>query len=236
MSNETMMTDAATTTEGAPASAPATQGAAPAATQVAQAESTLVTSDQQQTADQKTNSDSTLTPDGKDAKDDKSQESAKQTAPEKYEDFTIMEGATVDPEVTDSIKTVAKELNLTQQQAQKLADLAAERSKVIGGKQAEVLQKARVEWGEAAKSDKEFGGDKLNENLSVAKKGLDTFGTPELRKVLNESGLGNHPEFIRFFYRAGKAISEDRFVSSGSSAPKGSRDAAKNLYPNQPQN
>ncbi|CAB4124521.1 putative protease [uncultured Caudovirales phage] len=233
MSNETMMTDAATTTEGAAASPTTAEVSSPAVAQ--QAEGTLVTSDQQQTADQKTSSDSTLTPDGKDAKDGKSQDAAKQTAPEKYEDFTIMEGATVDPEVTDSIKTVAKELNLSQAQAQKLADLAAERSKVIGGKQAEVLQKARVEWGEAAKSDKEFGGDKLNENLSVAKKGLDTFGTPELRKVLNESGLGNHPEFIRFFYRAGKAISEDRFVSSGGSAPKGSRDAAKNLYPNQPQ-
>jgi hypothetical protein len=234
MSNETMMTDAATTTEGASASPTTAEVSSPAVAQ--QAEGTLVTSDAQQTADQKTSSEGNLATDGKDTNEAESKEPAKQTAPEKYEDFKIPEGVVVDTEVKESIKTVAKELNLSQEQAQKLADLAAERSKVMGAKQAEVLQKARTDWGEAAKTDKEFGGDKLTENLSVAKKGLDTFGTPELRKVLNESGLGNHPEFIRFFYRAGKAISEDRFIPSGSGAPKGSRDAAKNLYPNQPQN
>jgi hypothetical protein len=104
---------------------------------------------------------------------------------------------------------------------------------VIAGRHAEVLTQAKAQWVEGARSDKEFGGEKLTENLAVAKRALDTFGTPELRTLLNESGLGNHPEIIRAFFRAGKAISEDKFVTAGSGSPKGAKDAANALYPNQ---
>ena len=45
-------------------------------------------------------------------------------------------------------------------------------------------------WTESVKTDKEIGGDKLAENLSVARKALDTFGTPELRDVLNATASG----------------------------------------------
>jgi hypothetical protein len=59
---------------------------------------------------------------------------------------------------------------------------------------------------------------------------MDAFATPELRTLLNESGLGNHPEIIRAFYRAGKAISEDGFVAGGHKATD--KGDAKRLYPN----
>ena len=87
--------------------------------------------------------------------------------------------------------------------------------------------------------DKEFGGEKLSENLSTAKKALDQFGTPELRSLLNESGLGNHPEFIRFMFRAGKSISEDRYVGQANGAaptqgrPRDFASQAAFLYPKQ---
>ena len=98
----------------------------------------------------------------------------------------------------------------------------------------EAIKAAQDQWTADAKADKEFGGEALAENLSVAKKALDQFGTPELRTLLNDSGLGNHPEIIRAFYRAGKAISEDRFVPAGAGVRTGgARDAAKSLYPNQ---
>jgi len=63
----------------------------------------------------------------------------------------------------------------------------------------------------------------------VARKALETFGTPELRDVLNMTGMGNHPEVIRAFYKAGKAISEDRFVQGN---PRGAEpDMAKRMFP-----
>ena len=79
-----------------------------------------------------------------------------------------------------------------------------------------------------------------NANLEVAKSSLKAFGTDALKSLLQESGLGNHPEVIRFMYRAGKAISEDSYVgnSQGASAkgngiPKDFNGIANALYSNQ---
>lgn len=147
-------------------------------------------------------------------------------APEKYE-FQAPEGQKFDDTVLGAYSEIAKELNLPQDAAQKVLDKVAP---VIQARQAEQIEAVRTAWAESAKTDKEFGGDKLPENLATAKKALDTFGTPELKKLLNESGLGNNPEVIRAFYRAGKAISEDKFVG-GKGAPPDANDA-RSLYPN----
>ena len=164
---------------------------------------------------------------------EKAGNTSKQGAPEAYE-FQAIEGQEFDPEVMKSFSEIAKELDLPQDAAQKVLDKVAPK---ILERQMQALETARNEWAESARTDKEFGGDKLNDNLVVAKKALDSFGTPELRKLLNESGLGNHPEMIRMMYRAGKAISEDRFVGGTrggqKSGPKGFNDLASALYSNQ---
>ena len=70
----------------------------------------------------------------------------------------------------------------------------------------------------------------------MARKAVEQFGTPELRTLLDESGLGSHPEVVRFFYRAGKAIGDDNFVAAGRTAPPGGSSEQKHaatLYPNQ---
>ena len=152
-------------------------------------------------------------------------------APEKYE-FKAPEGREYDAEVINNFSEVAKELNLSQDAAQKLLDKMAP---IVEQRQIQQIEQVRTQWAEAARADKEFGGEKLSENLAVAKKALDQFGTPELRTLLNESGLGNHPDVIRFMFRAGKAISEDRYVGGdvgkgGKSQPKGFNDLAAALY------
>lgn len=142
-------------------------------------------------------------------------------APEEYTDFTMPEGVMLDSEVAAEFRTVAKELNLTQEQAQRVADLGARQAQKAAGANVEVIKHARAEWSASAAADKEFGGEGFKANMAYARKALDTFGTPELRNVLNGSGLGDHPEFIRFMYRAGKAISADTFVPGGAAkAPK----------------
>ena len=225
MSENMLMTDAATTTEGAPDSSTA----APAsATATANADTTAAQG--QQATDGKTSADATnpaTTEQTDGSKDDTTAES--QGAPEKYE-FKAPDGVVVDDTTIESFSEVAKELNLSQEAAQKILDKVGP---VMAQRQAEVIANLNTQWVEGVRSDKEIGGDKLQENLAVAKKAMDTFGTPELRTLLNESRLGNHPEIIRVFYRAGKSISEDKFVAGGSGRPNGSKDAAKSLYPNQ---
>lgn len=150
-------------------------------------------------------------------------------APEKYE-FAAPEGKSYDDKTIAAYSEAAKELNLTQEAAQKMLDKLAP---AIHDRQMEQIKAVREGWAEASRTDKEIGGDKLTETLSVAKKGLEKFGTPELKTLLDESGLGNHPEIIRAFARAGREISADKVVTGN--AVHGNAPAAndpKSLYPN----
>ena len=144
--------------------------------------------------------------------------------PESYA-FEMPDGVELDKAAAEEFSAVAKELKLDQATAQKVADVAVKMQQ----RQAETHQKQVEQWTAQTKADKEIGGEKLDENLAVARKAIDAFGTPELKTLLNGTGLGNHPEIVKAFYKAGKAISEDRFVPG---APKGGADdAAKVLFP-----
>lgn len=145
--------------------------------------------------------------------------------PESYE-FAMPDGVALDKAAADEFSAIAKELKLDQATAQKVADVGAK----MAQRQAEAHANLVASWVDQVKTDKDIGGDKLNENMAVARKALDTFGTPELRDVLNSTGLGNHPAVIKAFYNAGKAISEDGFVKG---SPAGNNtDPAKRLFPN----
>jgi hypothetical protein len=221
------MTNAANTTEGQASQGASAVTTAPAAQAAGDVVAAADTSNQQQAAQGQTTTTGTEpTPSGQTQGD---QTAAPQGAPDKYE-FKLPEGIQLDTKGTEAFSEIARELNLTQDGAQKFLD---KMGPVIAGRHGELLTQAKAQWVEAAQTDKEYGGEKLSENLAVAKKALDTFGSPELRTLLNESGLGNHPEIIRAFYKAGKAISEDKFVPATGGSPRGTKAAADALYPNQ---
>lgn len=151
---------------------------------------------------------------------DDGEDNTDEGAPEEYAEFTMPEGIELDGELAGQFKTVAKELNLTQDQAQKVADLAAQ----MRQRDVETIVNLRAEWVDQTKADKEIGGDKLDANLATAKKAIDAYGSPQFIQLLNESGLGNHPEVVRFMAKAGRDVSEDRVVPNRSESitPQGS--------------
>ena len=160
-------------------------------------------------------------------------------APENYEFNSKVADAPneLDPEVLTAFGDVAKELNLPQEAAQKVLDKVAP---VIQAKQAKALEIAKADWVSNSQADEEFGGENLNDNLEIAKTALDAFGNDALKSLLVETGFGNHPEIIRFMYRAGKAISEDSYVGNSEGAnysrdngPKDFNAIANSLYSNQ---
>ena len=159
-------------------------------------------------------------------------------APETYEFNTKIsdDSSELDPEVVTAFGEVAKELDLPQDAAQKVLDKVAP---VIQAKQAKVLEQVKTDWANDSQADKEFGGENLAENLNVAKTALDAFGSDSLKSLLHETGFGNHPEIIRFMYKAGKAISEDSYVGNSEGAmsqgadPKDFNSIANALYSNQ---
>jgi len=163
-------------------------------------------------------------PEGVDA-EAKPAEAKPEGAPEKYE-FTAPDGHEFSPEALAAFESEARRLNLSQGDAQEMLGKLAP---AIHQAQVARIDAIKSEWAETAKADKEFGGEKFGENLAVAKKALDRFGSPEFTALLNETGLGNHPEFIRAFVKAGRAISEDGYV--GGNAKTAPSDPAKVLFP-----
>jgi hypothetical protein len=217
MTTETLVTEAANLTESA---APVT----------APAPSTLL--------DGEGASDSTATAEGGEtegatppetaAEDSPSEDAA--GAPEAYEDFTLPEGVALDADTDAELKALAKDLNLTQTQAQKVADLGAVLTQRWATQFQEQLTSASEDWATATKADKELGGEKLTGTLTGAKAALDKFGTPELRELLQTSRLGNHPEVVRLLARVGQAISDDNAVVTGAPPSSKGKSLADKLY------
>lgn len=153
-------------------------------------------------------------------------------APEAYE-FKAPEGAELNPETVSEFSALAKELNLPQAEAQKVLDFGMKvQQDTIAQVQARMTESVEAQgeaWGNESKADKEFGGDKFDENLAVAQKALDQFGSPELKTMLVQSKLGNHPEVLRAFVRIGQAISQDGFVPGRAG---GGGKTAQSMYAN----
>lgn len=106
----------------------------------------------------------------------------------------------------------AKANNLTQEAAQAAMDMAADMQLGTARQMQAALDAQGETWASEVKADKEIGGDKLAENLAVAKTALEKFATPEFKAFLDSTKLGNHPEMLRAWLRVGQAISQDGFV------------------------
>ena len=148
-------------------------------------------------------------------------------APEKYE-FAQVEGITFGDGVLGKFGEVAKALNLTQENAQRVL---SEVGPAIAAQQATMMKSQVQEWETQAKADKEIGGEQFDANVALAKKGLDAYFGKDFVAWLNQTGLGNHPELIRGMMKVGKLVSEDRVLTGGSGAQQqGEKSAAERLY------
>lgn len=168
----------------------------------------------------------------------------KPVVPEKYE-FKAPEGFELNEVAVTEASAVFKELGLTNDQAQKLVDLQAKISK----DQAEAPYKAydamREGWQNEVKADKEIGHilPKVKETIGRA---LDTLGSPELvtefKSAMNLTGAGDHPAFIKAFYKLASAVVEGRHVQGANPSPHGQSaqgttqrpSAAQAMYPKLP--
>ncbi|MEX9782748.1 peptidase [Providencia manganoxydans] len=142
-------------------------------------------------------------------------------APEKYE-FTAGEGQELDKEAVSAFEPIARELGLSNEQAQKIVDVYGSTiMPQLVKQQADAWQKQVTDWAESVQADKELSSV---ESIGNAQKAMEQFGTPELKEYLNETGLGNHPELIRIFSKIGKSMSEDGFVNGSSENARSTAD------------
>lgn len=154
-------------------------------------------------------------------------------APESYEDFKLADGVEIGKENLDKFQALAKAGNLTQEAAQGLIDIVSDHTTAS----AEELSKADIDRRSKmltdSMADGEFGGALYKENVDIALKGIDEVGTPALKTMLNDTGLGNHPEIIRAFYRVGKMVSEGNLTDGGKAQGGESKEKSfgEKLYP-----
>lgn len=148
-------------------------------------------------------------------------------APEEY-DLKLPEDSQLDPSVTEEIADFAREQGFSNEQAQALLDRESNAVASYIEAQDEQVKEIRESWLGTSEKDKEIGGDGFKENVELAKRAVDKYGSDEFRQALDETGFGNHPEVLRTFVRIGKAMGEDNIVSPGSGT--GSKGGKKSFY------
>jgi hypothetical protein len=144
----------------------------------------------------------------------------------------VMEGLPDYADLATEYKTAAKAIGMTAEQAKELAAVGVKLSQRIMDEADQRKIEQVQNWEDTVRNDKEIGGPQLDANMSIVKKALETFGTPELKTYLIESGIGSHPELIKAFYRVGKAISEDSLVGGLRPAAPQQKSMAQQLFPN----
>lgn len=154
--------------------------------------------------------------------------------PEAY-DFKLPDGVVMEDAVRTSVTEVFKELELPQSKVDKLMPLFFEQVQTLQEASVQAYVNQVVQWGKDAEADKEFGGAKFQENMGGVAKVIDRWGTPELKQFCEESGIGNHPEFLRMLHRIYRDVgAEDSFGHRRE--PQGTEgkteaDRARRLYP-----
>ena len=136
------------------------------------------------------------------------------------------EDLSVAPHAQTAFLETVRALGLSVQQAQQLVDLEARLSRENAQEQNRRQQEQIRQWGEQLQ---QFYGPQWEESVSLAVRAADTFGGPELRALLEDTGLGNHPVIVRTFNEIGKRISED-FSAGGSESSGADKTFAEAMY------
>jgi len=210
------------------------EGGAPAEEQVVAEDTTDSTGEPAaEGADQSTEQNTDKSTDDESNKDspDKGDEAGKAAdeVPETYADFQMPEGVEIDETALEAAVPVFKDLGLNQEQAQKLVDLQADMVAKGQKAQVEAFNAQLDKWDTQSLNDKEFGGEKFDENIKTASLAVEKFGTPELKTLLEQHGLYAHPEVVRLLYRVGNTVKEDN-PGNGGNPVNGETDRVTQMY------
>jgi hypothetical protein len=160
-------------------------------------------------------------------------------APEKYADFTVPEGSTLDTAVAKEAGELFKGLNLSQDSAQKLVDFYSAKSKESAEAPMKAWKDTQEKWISEVKADPEIGGklDLVKTTVNKALSGLPPDMVKDFKAAMDYTGAGNNPAFIRTLYRLASMVTEGSHVAGRGpvevSNPSGKRpSAAEALFPN----
>ncbi|HHM2325294.1 TPA: hypothetical protein ACRIP7_001939 [Acinetobacter baumannii] len=128
--------------------------------------------------------------------------------PIQYTEFTMPEGYSMNPDDSKVLQELGQQFKMPQEAVQKLVDLGVQMQQ----RQIQEQQKTILSWLDAAKADKEYGGENLEKNLLTAQRAFSLPRGDEISKILYMSGLGNHPAVIGFMTEVGKLLEPDNMT------------------------
>ena len=125
--------------------------------------------------------------------------------------------ALVKPEYVASLKAYAKEIGLTQDQAQKLLEKENSSLAAFRDSQVKAFNAEQSAWKDEISKDPLFGGtpEQIAANAELARRALQTYADPDFIKMLDETQLGNHPGLNRLLLKIGKASADDVLRGAG---------------------
>jgi hypothetical protein len=153
-------------------------------------------------------------------------------APEQYAAFTMKDGMTWDEEFGGLINPLAKEFDLSQEQYDKLVgtlvDYADKKFLNPSREAAKQAEEQQAVW--RTESEKLFADPGTKE---IARRARDSFLSKDTIAILDASGLGDHPAFLKDLIRIGRAIVPDKAVDSTSASGDQNLPQAQRIYKNQ---
>jgi hypothetical protein len=129
--------------------------------------------------------------------------------PESSEGYKFPEGLPTPEKDLASFAKVAHEMGMTQKQVEALANW----QKKANAEATESFNKVSEDWKQSVL--KSWGAD-AEKNTELALRGVRDFASDDLKKILSESGFGNHPAIVEHFYKLGIMSAEGRAPLSDS--------------------
>jgi hypothetical protein len=144
--------------------------------------------------------------------------------PETAEDYGVEfpelpEGNYWDDDAKNGFLNAAHTAGLNQTQVEQILGWYGDYSMDVNLKGDQAIQNTTVEL-------KKHWGERFDGNIALTQRAVAKLGGVELQAVLDETGLGNHPDLIRAFHRAGKLMEEHGYVQ-GEVHGVSNRDSAK---------
>jgi hypothetical protein len=160
-------------------------------------------------------------------------------APDAYTEFKVPEGYTIDKATAEAAAPIFKELNLSQDQAQKLVDFYTSKQQEAIDAPHKAYQELAKTWQDEVKAKY---GNQLPEVKATIGRAIATLPVEtqaKFRAAMDLTGAGNNLAFVETFYALAKRATEGRpVVGSGPAAVgdpnKPPPSPAKALFPNLP--
>ena len=131
----------------------------------------------------------------------------------------------------DFFKDAVHKIGLTQDQATNMLQLYA----AVENEQSKASDKANADFAVESQIElkREWGVD-YDSNIDMAQRAFAQFATPEFSKIMDETGIGNHPELLKAFSKVGKAMGDYKLVVGTGRAvgmsPQQAKEEIESLY------